>query len=232
MDRPIVLSLLAVGMLGLWWLLQPPTDPPGSPQWPWAVSRSATGQVQVFGLTLGQSRLAELRTLLGETGKLGLFVEADGTQTLEAFFEDIHLSGLRADWVATLSLSASDLANVHARGLRVSTLGPGRRKVTLAPQDRERLAEVPVARLTYLPWSRLKARDLLAHFGSPAAKLTEPGGVEHWLYPEHGLDIARDPKGQVVIQYLNRSDFNTARARLEQAVISALKDAEPTLESR
>jgi hypothetical protein len=225
MEHRILLSTLAaalLGIVGLWLLLslQAPAEPPDPPYWPWEVSRSDAGQVEVFGLTLGQSRLAELRARLGETGTLSLFIEADGTMVIEAFFDDIRLSGLRADWVVTLDVAESDLADIYGRGLRISTLGHGGRKVTLAVEDSKRLAEAPLRRITYLPWPQLQARDLAGNFGLPREKLTEPGGIEHWLYPERGMDIARDPKGKVVIQYLNPPDFSAARARLERAVTS------------
>jgi hypothetical protein len=31
--------------------------------------------------------------------------------------------------------------------------------------------------------------------------------VVHWLYPAKGMDLARDPKGKVVIQYVNPAEL-------------------------
>jgi hypothetical protein len=217
MDRKILASILATALAGvavLWLLLslQPPA--PGPPRLPWDVTRSNLGRTQVFGLTLGESRLADLRALLAEQGKLGLFVAADGEMTVEAFFDDVLLSGIRADWVASLQLSSARLDGIYHRGQRIAGLGEGARKVTLAPEDVARLDEAPLRRLTYLPWKRLTPRDIAGNFGEPARRVAEDSGVEHWLYPDRGMDIARDPKGAVVIQYLNPADFRLARARL------------------
>ncbi|WP_328983407.1 hypothetical protein [Thiorhodovibrio winogradskyi] len=219
MDRNIFLTTLAaavMGILGLWLLLSltPPVDPPGPPRLPWDVTRSPAGQTQVFGLTLGESRLADLRALLDNQGKLSLFLAADGEITLEAFFDDIILSGIRADWVASLQLPAGQRDALYQRGLRISSLGDGARKVTLASDDAASMTGTPLRGLTYLPWKRLEPRDIAGNFGQPAERFTEKSGVQHWLYAERGMDIARDPQGAVVIQYLNPADFQIARARL------------------
>jgi hypothetical protein len=236
MDRKIILSILAaalMGFIGVWLLLslKPPTAPSGPPRLPWDVTRSEAGQVEVFGLTLGESRLAELQGLLGEFGKLSLFVEPGGSMSVEAFFDDVILSQIRADWVVTLQVPAAELEAIYQRGTRISGLGNGARKVTLAPEDAARLAQAPLRRLTYLPWKRLEARDLAGNFGEPAEILSEETGILHWLYPEVGMDIARDPDGAVVIQYLNADDFLAARARL-LAAKSTAGEAETPLELR
>jgi hypothetical protein len=52
-------------------------------------------------------------------------------------------------------------------------------------------------------------------FGSPSERRTEAEtGIVHWLYPQRGIDIARDPKGKVVIQYVDRADFANVLAPL------------------
>lgn len=222
MDRKIILTTLAaalMGLIGVWLLLslKPPAAPPGPPRLPWDVAQPTEGQVQVFGLTLGESRLSDLRALLGESGKLSLFIEPSGSMTVEAFFDDIILSQIRADWVVTLQVPEDALDAMFGRGTRISGLGAGTRKVTLAAEDVVRLAEAPLRRITYLPWKRLEARDITGNFGEPAEILDEESGISHWLYPHLGMDIARDPDGAVVIQYLNSDDFRAARARLPLA---------------
>lgn len=229
MDRKILLSVLTGALLafiGIWMLLSAfPDQRAGVKLYPWDITRTPSGQLQVFGLTLGESRLAELRALLGEEGKLNLFAETkldapDADFTVEAYFDNILLSNLKADWVASLAVPREQLAAMYDRGLRASKLASGSRKVKLDPEDAARLTEAPIHSITYLPWKSLRPEDIVGRFGEPERKLTEERGVVHWLYPDKGLDIARDPDGGVVIQYLNPGEFERALAPLESQMTS------------
>ncbi|NBC50121.1 MAG: hypothetical protein GVY22_19560 [Gammaproteobacteria bacterium] len=226
MDRKILLSVLIGALLafiGIWLLLTAfPDERSGIRLYPWDVSRSAEGQVQVFGLTIGESSLSDLRALLGDEGKLSLFAEthedgADDGFAVEAYFDNVLLSNLKADWVATLAVPQARLAEMYDRGLRASKLASGSRKVKLDPEDAAVLAGMPIRSLTYLPWKSLRPEDIVGRFGEPAHKIAEESGVVHWLYPEQGLDIARDPDGGVVIQYLNPEEYERAVRLLEAA---------------
>lgn len=229
MDRKIITATLIaalMGIAGIWLLLSafPPSEQ-GPPRLPWDVERSPEGRVRAFGLTLGESRLAELRELLADEGKLSLFVDPNGQMAVEVFFDDIILSQIRADWVVTLDVAQTQLEDIYQRGLRISTLGDGSRKVSLAPEDAARLADAPVRRITYLPWKRLESRDIRGNFGAPSEILEAPNAIRHWIYPSQGLEIARDPDGAVVIQYLNPADFAVAHARLQQALSTGETEA-------
>ncbi|MEA3640761.1 MAG: hypothetical protein VBE63_12570 [Lamprobacter sp.] len=226
MDRKILLSVLTGALLafiGIWMLLSAfPDERAGIRLYPWDVSRAPSGQLQAFGLTLGESTLADLRALLGEEGKLNLFAETrpdapDRDFTVEAYFDNILLSNLKADWVVSLAVPQDQLAGMYDRGLRASKLASGSRKVVLDPDDAAPLAEAPIRSITYLPWKSLRPEDIVGRFGEPERQLTEKRGVVHWLYPDQGLDIARDTDGGVVIQYLNPADFERALQPLEAA---------------
>jgi hypothetical protein len=192
---------------------------------PWDAAQDASGRTRVFDLTIGESTLADVRSLLGEEGKMNLFVSPDGSYSAEAYFDDIILSNLRADWIVSMAVPQAELARMYDQGLRISKTGSGSRKVKLDPVDAEALVDKPIRSLTYLPWKSLEPADIAGNFGEPAEKRTEESGVVHWLYPARGMDIARDPKGGVVIQYLNPDDFQRAVAPLS-APASASASAE------
>ncbi len=226
MDRKILISVLTGALLafiGIWMLLSAfPDQRAGLRLYPWDVARTPSGQVQVFGLTLGESSLSDLRALLGEEGKLNLFAETkpdapDADFTVEAYFDNVLLSNLKADWVVSLAVPQTQLAAMYDRGLRASKLASGSRKVKLDPDDAEALSDAPIRSITYLPWKSLRPEDIVGRFGEPQQRITEERGVVHWLYPEQGLDIARDPDGGVVIQYLSPADFERAMQPLEAA---------------
>ncbi len=226
MDRKIVLSLLAatlLGALGLWLLRPPPDLEEKIPRLPWLVAQDEEGRTQVFGFTLGETNLAEIRAFFREEGKINLFANLDARgqpveYTVEAYFDRIYLQGLRGDFIFTLAADADRLAPLYERGLRISQLPSGAKKVDLHPADLETLLQLPVRSLTYLPWKSLDADILNRRFGPPAEKRLEPKtGVEHWLYPQKGMDIAMDPQGRVVIQYLNPTDFSEVLAPLNES---------------
>jgi hypothetical protein len=210
MDRKLILSILAAAVLGFIAIMLFPgsRDQEGPPRLPWDVSVDDQGRARVFGLTLGQSKLADLQDLFGEEGEINLFSPATGQYSVESYFEQIYLSRLRADFVVTLDAPPETLAAMYDQGLRVSQLPGGTKRIKLAPADVAVLRQAPIRHVTYLPQSRLDEALLEKRFGTPAERITEAeSGVVHWIYPDKGLDLARDPKGKVVIQYVNPADL-------------------------
>jgi hypothetical protein len=210
MDRKLILSILAAAVLGFVGIMLSPGDrgQTGPPRVPWDVGLDDQGRVRVFGLTLGQSKLADIQALFGEEGEINLFSPAAGQYSVESYFEQIYLSSLRADFVVTLDIPQADLAAMYDQGLRVSQLPSGAKRVKLDPDAIASLRQAPVRHITYLPQSRLDEALLERRFGAPAERITEAeSGIVHWIYPDKGIDLARDPRGKVVIQYVNPSEL-------------------------
>jgi hypothetical protein len=228
MDRSIVLSILAaavLGFLGVLLLMPGPIDD-GTVRLPWQIEQDASGRTRVFGFTIGETRLQDVRGVFGEDGKINLFQDPTREEPLgvEAFFEQIHLQRLRADFVMTLELDQSTLEPMYERGLRISQVGSGSRKIRLDPTDEASVSSAPIRAISYLPKARLDEALIEQRFGVPSLRLAEPAtGVVHWLYPERGIDIGRDPSGNVVIQYVNPDDF--------ERLLRPLRDATPIEDS-
>jgi hypothetical protein len=223
MDRQIVLSVLAVAVLGFLGvlLLMPASIQDDTIRLPWRIEQDIAGHTQVFGFTIGETTLTEVRELFGEDGKVNLFQDParEDIYGVEAFFDQVHLQRLRADFVITLDVDQDTLAAMYERGLRISQVGSGSRKIKLDPVDVETLASRPIRGISYLPKARLDKELIEQRFGVPSLRLTEAKtGVEHWLYPERGVDIARDRNGNVIIQYVNPDDFEQLLRPLEDAV--------------
>jgi hypothetical protein len=213
MDRKIILSVLGAALLGFFaaLLLMPPTVKDEVVRLPWRVTTDAAGHTQVFGFTLGRTRLSEVREFFGEDGTINLFQNSDGPEPLgvEVYFEQVYLQSLRADFVITLDVDQATLAPMFERGLRISQLESGGRKVKLNPADVETLLDRPIRSITYLPQARLSTEVINKRFGTPAEWRVEPDTkIVHWLYPGRGFDLARHPKGKVVIQYVDPADFS------------------------
>ncbi|WP_363184471.1 hypothetical protein [uncultured Thiocystis sp.] len=211
MDRKIVLSVLGAAILSFVaiLLLMPATLDDITERLPWRIAQDEAGRTRVFGFTLGQTTLAEVRAVFREEGELNLFQTPDDPprHAAEAFFEQIVLQRLRADFVIALEVDQPTLIGMYDRGLRISQLGSGSKKIKLNPDDATALASRPIQSISYLPKARLDADLLEQRFGPPSRELTEPEtGIVHWLYPARGLDIARAPNGKVVVQYVNPRD--------------------------
>ncbi len=212
MDRKIVLTILGSALLGFFavMLLMPPTINDGTVRLPWRTQANAAGQRQAFGFTLGETTLAEVREVFGDEGTINLFETTGRAERygVEVYFEQIYLQSLRANFVISLDVDQATLAPMYERGLRISKVESGAKKIKLDPADVETLLRRAIRSITYLPQARLDEELIAKRFGTPEETRTEPEtGIVHWLYPERGMDIARDPKGKVVIQYANPADF-------------------------
>jgi len=161
----------------------------------------------VLGITLGHTTLGEVETLFEEGSELTLFVAKDDSISVEAYFERIFLAGLRADMVMTLDIPEVRKQAMYDRGARMSKLGSGEKKVTLADTDEQAARQSPILHITYLPMADLEPQLLESRFGTPAQRVAVGKGIEHWLYPEQGLDIAVDPDRKEVFQYVAPKDF-------------------------
>ena len=139
---------------------------------------------------------------------MNLFLSPQGEYAIEAYFQRLFLSGLRADLVLALDVEQQQAAEIFNRGLRISKLGSGAKKVDMTTSDQDMLAEAKISLITYLPATDLEEEIIRRHFGEPQQKISETkSGIVHWLYPEKGLDIGVNPDGKEVFQYVRPSEF-------------------------
>ncbi|WP_295385567.1 hypothetical protein [uncultured Thiodictyon sp.] len=221
MDRKYIITILVAGLLGFAgaMLLMPPTIKDETVRLPWRVTTDQAGRTRVFGFTLGQTPLAEVSRFFGEDGTINLFETPGATQPLgvEVYFQQVYLQSLRADFIITLDVDQATLRPMYERGLRISQLESGDKKIKLDPADVATLIERPIRTITYLPQARLDEATIEKRFGTPTERRLDPSnGIIHWLYPARGFDIARNTNDKIVIQYVNRSDFHRLALPLGQ----------------
>lgn len=219
MERKILIPLIAaiILVLAAAILLPGGRKVDEHPRLPWMVEVDTDGTLKVFDISLGRTTLAETRNILKDDGETSLFRNAEGKLSLETFFPQVYLSGIRAELVAACQVEPQVLAQMFERGVRVNTMGNGVKKITLADADLAQAALLPVESITYLPKARLDAELLTQRFGPPERRITESSGVVHWIYPKKGLDLALNPEGKVVMQYVNPGRFQTILEPLEKA---------------
>jgi hypothetical protein len=187
------------------------------PKLPWKIELTPEQAVRVFELTLGQSTLADARSVLQIQEEINLFVDANGKPAIEAYFERVFLSGLRADFILVLKADEPLLAQLYDRGSRISLSSESTRKVELSSEDRLLVEKLPIHLINYVPYANLNEKLIISRFGQPSNKITESEtGITHWIYPEQGLSIGLNPDGKELIQYMPLNEIAAFMARIEE----------------
>lgn len=181
---------------------------------PWNISHPAPDTTRIFGVTIGQYTLGDAEIAFREQAEISLFKPADARMAIEAFIEEVNFNGLKAKMVMTVALPPEELQGMFDRGLRMNST-PGGKRITLTPDDLARVRKAPVTSLTYMPAVRLEEAVIAKRFGAPAQRVRESrSGAVHWLYPQHGLDVALGGREKPVMQYVSPKDFELLRAPL------------------
>lgn len=215
MDKKIILGVIALIFFSISALLMLPEPPKQSPDTlPWKITHPAPGASHIFGITLAESSLNDLEATFKEQSEVSLFKSSDGKMLVEAFFDELNLNGLKAKFVLTIGVPADELEGIYNRGIRMNSTPSGKR-ITLAPDDLERVRRAPVSTLTYLPSLRIEESIFTKRFGTPHERIRETkSGAVHWLYPEHGLDITLGDGEKPLLQYISPRDFQLLREPL------------------
>jgi hypothetical protein len=175
---------------------------------PWQVTPTPEGSIQVFGITLGETTLQQANKIYRGDAEVSLFVSPEGDYKIEAYFDKVVLGGFSSKMILVVDIPNELKMAMFQRGIRVSSLGNGKKKVTLAADDLQAVYTAPVASLTYLTRASLDGDLLVKRFGEPDRRISEnEGGTTHWLYPSIGLDIALSEGGRSVLQYVPPNQF-------------------------
>ena len=176
---------------------------------PWQIENLPNGNTRVFNLTLGQTTIGEAEQLFREKAQINLFAPKKSAAVIEAYFDQLKVSGLKSKMVMSLDLSTETIQSIYNRGARISTLDSGTRKVTLLDEDIMLVRNSVIVGITYLPSIHLNAELIENRFGEPAEKLQDTkSDAIHWLYPAKGVDIALSESEKEVIQYVKPVDFD------------------------
>ncbi len=220
MKNKVFLSVLLLTLLAMGGALMIPSGSNGvadNKRMPWLTNVSDSGELTVFNLTLGKSTLKDALREFRDTGSIILYVKKGGKKVIEVYFQKVIISGIRANIVLTMQISDEKLDEIYLRGARVSKAGSGTQKVDLISSDLIFVESQPIGHITYLPYTNLDEEVVLTRFGEPSERIAEASGITHWLYPERGLDIAMNPDGKEVFQYLPPNRFEEAVKPLVEA---------------
>lgn len=182
-------------------------QPPVNERYPWQITLLANGNSSIFGVELGQTRVAEATGRLGHRFKTALFEDPAGGMTLEVYYAEFTRSGLSGRLVLTVKADAGLLQKYKTTAISKERLVSGVLQYRLSEAAGHGLAQLTVTAMTYLPYARLSAESALARFGEPAQKIRSHAKAEHWLYPDKGLDMILSEEGRDILQYVPPAKF-------------------------
>lgn len=220
MEKKIIFWVVSLSFVAVALAILLPGGRPAdtNPRLPWDIQLSTQEEVSVFGLTLGRSTFAEARDEFKVEGKVSLFITESGKPALEAYFEQVFLSGLRADFILVLEASDEMLQQLYDHGSRISRTTDTTRKVALSGNDLNQVSNLPIKLINYVPYANLDEPLVINRFGHPAEKIMEiETGVNHWIYPERGFSIGLNPEGKELIQYMPLSEIKPLIERIEES---------------
>lgn len=222
MDKKIIMGLLSLILivLAIAILIPGGGEPDPNPKLPWNITVDESGKPSVLGITLGQTTLEAAQRNFKEPGEVSLFVSPEGDYFVEAYFERLYLSGIRAAIILSLDVDDETLKAIFKRGARIERMDTGNRKVTLRSDDIDTLAQSTFRHMTYIPSANLDPELIKRRFGEPDKMIQEANseaGTTHWVYLDKGLDIAHNLEGKEIFQYVIPAEMDRIVKPLEAA---------------
>lgn len=194
---------------------------------PWQIRTTGDGRSVALGLTLAPdaaqaSTLGDARGLWGPDPQIAIIAAPGEDGTLEAFVDPAQAGFIAGKVVITADLPADVVRGMRERAIKSEFMESTTRKYTLAPADLDTALKAPISALAFIPQANLDADTVIARFGTPAERLRSNGHLEHFLYPDKGLDLALDTEGKELLQYVAPARFE---ARLRAPLLAAIKAA-------
>jgi hypothetical protein len=171
---------------------------------PWQIEADGAGGSRVFGLRPGVSTLAEV----------GL---------LEGYYAQVQLGFVLAKMIVTVDLPEKAIIEMRDRALKAKHMESTTRKITLHPDDRAAVANLPVRAIAVIPTVNLDEATVVQRFGEPGERIAVSDKRTHLLYPKQGLDVVLDKDGKELLQYVAPRDF----ARLREPLLAAPAEDQP-----
>ena len=193
---------------------------------PWQVSALPGGGSQVLGLTLGEaspgrSTLGDVLQRWGDKVQVAIVAAPNESGTLEAYVDPMQAGFISGKAIITAHLPPEVIQGMRERATKTEYMGGTTRKATLSSADLAEALQAPVTAVSFIPAANLDEDIILSRFGQPAQRVRSNGHLEHFLYPEKGLDLALDSEGKELLQYVAPAEFERLRQPLLNAAASA-----------
>jgi len=174
---------------------------------PWQIDIQADGSTRVFGLHLGASRLSDAIKILGNDMDLAIIAAADEPGNLEMYYGHYKAGLLSGKLILQTRANEQDINRWRDNSPKFEYMASGlAKKHILLENDLPQVLDERIVSLTFIPAVNLDEKVILARFGKPDQRI-QSAGVEHYLYPSKGLDIALHEGSKEVLQYVPPDAF-------------------------
>ena len=182
---------------------------------PWQIEILPDGDSRVFGLTLALSTLGDARGRFGMDMEIAVIAAPGEPGSLEAYSSNVTAGVVTGKIILLADADRETVARLRQRAIKTEYMDSTTKKFILHRDDLALAWRAPIAGITFIPSVSLDEQTALARFGVPNERIRVDDGVEHFLYPEKGLDLILDSKGKEVLQYVAPRQF----ARLREPLI-------------
>jgi hypothetical protein len=217
MKKSLAIAVAVAVLIAVVLLLRPAGDRKALPVegLPWQIETLPDGGSRVFGLVLAHSTIGDARVRFGEDMEIGLVAARDEPGALEAYYGNVTAGFIMGKMILVATLDPPTLARLREHVVRKEYMHDTTYRYILDPDDLPLAWRAPIATITFIPAVSIDADTAIKRFGPPQERLRTSDRVEHFLYPDKGLDLVLDNNGKEILQYVAPREF----ARLREPLV-------------
>lgn len=183
---------------------------------PWHITVHADGSTEVLGIRLGQTTVAEMGQRFHSIPEIGVFEDADGNRSMEAYFGRQVIGVLEAKLLFVLDVPEDRLNTWMARHGEKHAQPSGAFKYELQEDDLPSAFEQAVGEIIYTPVADYTQEIVTRRFGEPTEQRDLGDDGVYWLYPNQGLMVAFDEDQRALFHYVKPESFSALLERLNR----------------
>lgn len=168
---------------------------------PWDSYKNPQGKTVAFGLTLGQATLGQAMQYFGTEAKVSLFETDDKKYSLEVYLNSSKAGAIKAQVVLNLSLTPEKRQYLLANATKKQRMPSKNNQYSFAPFVQNKLLELTVSGISFIPKANLDKTVIIARFGQPDNINTISKILEKWHYHKKGLILTFHANNKEILEY-------------------------------
>ena len=181
---------------------------------PWQIDILPNGETTVFGLIPTRSTIDDARRRFGMDMEIAVIAAPGEPGSLEAYSSNVTAGAIMGKIILVADMNRETVAQLRQRAIKSEYMESSTRKFILHSDDLALAWHAPIASITFIPAASLDEQTVLGRFGVPHDRIRVDARIEHFLYPEKGLDVVLDSQGKEILQYVAPRQFARLRTPL------------------